>query len=111
MYSFYSSRQSVGDPAAGSAISTQDPVITTVVPATEPPVLLQDWLECFKLNVVDVPATGHCMYGAFFAATAGTCDKGKITYEGETLEQVQACRERILYAARDQIAVEAELGH
>jgi len=51
------------------------------------------------------------MYGAFFAATAGTCDKGMITYEGETLEQVQACRERILYAARDQIAVEAELGH
>lgn len=38
--------------------------------ATEAPVLLEDFMECFSLRIVDVPSNGYCFYGAFCAATS-----------------------------------------
>lgn len=77
----------------------------------EAPILLADWMECFRLHIVDVPANGHCFYGAYFAATAGYCDVTSLEYVNEVRREVQTCRDRILYIAVDQVKVETGLGH
>lgn len=94
-----------------SSLSTlSEPVHVGRKPDTEGPILLADWMECFRLHTVDVPANGHCFYGAFFAATAGDCDFTSLIYEGEALVEVQECRDRIQNVAADQVKVEAEFG-